>query len=93
MARFLHCVKWDADVETLQALDLMWQWEPMDVEDALELLGESERNSRKDCSSSCPNSVFISLISIQKISSEELTEMKSSSQDPDSSTKRCGDTQ
>ncbi|XP_003741971.1 phosphatidylinositol 3-kinase catalytic subunit type 3 [Galendromus occidentalis] len=39
MARFVHCVKWDAEVETLQALDLMRQWEPMDVEDALELLG------------------------------------------------------
>lgn len=40
LARFVHCVKWDAEVETLQALDLMRQWEPMDVEDALELLGE-----------------------------------------------------
>ncbi|OQR70311.1 phosphatidylinositol 3-kinase catalytic subunit type 3-like [Tropilaelaps mercedesae] len=39
LAKFVHCVKWNAEEETFHALELMRQWEPMDVEDALELLG------------------------------------------------------
>lgn len=37
LTKFLKCVKWD-DIEAKQAIELMNAWQPMDVEDALELL-------------------------------------------------------
>jgi len=39
LAKFVKCVNWAADAEATQAMDLINKWAPMDVEDALELLG------------------------------------------------------
>lgn len=39
LAKFLKCVKWDIAGEKKQALELLNKWAPMDVQDALELLG------------------------------------------------------
>jgi len=40
LAKFIQCVKWSVEVEANQALELIYHhWVPMDVEDALELLG------------------------------------------------------
>ncbi|XP_049792140.1 phosphatidylinositol 3-kinase catalytic subunit type 3 isoform X1 [Schistocerca nitens] len=39
LTKFLKCVNWKLNVEARQALDMLKQWAPMDVEDALELLG------------------------------------------------------
>ena len=39
LAKFLKCVKWAIVVEEKQALELLRKWAPMDVQDALELLG------------------------------------------------------
>ncbi|XP_063232536.1 phosphatidylinositol 3-kinase catalytic subunit type 3 [Bacillus rossius redtenbacheri] len=39
LTKFLKCVNWKLAAEARQALDLLQQWAPMDVEDALELLG------------------------------------------------------
>lgn len=39
LAKFLKCVKWEITGEERQALDLLERWTPMDVQDALELLG------------------------------------------------------
>lgn len=41
LAKFLKCVNWDQHNEVRQALHMMDIWVPMDVEDALELLGPS----------------------------------------------------
>lgn len=38
LTKFLKCVKWDMALEAKQAIDLLVKWEPMDIEDALELL-------------------------------------------------------
>lgn len=38
LAKFLKCVNWKIPAEVKQASDLIKQWQPMDVEDALELL-------------------------------------------------------
>ncbi|RWS16309.1 phosphatidylinositol 3-kinase catalytic subunit type 3-like protein [Dinothrombium tinctorium] len=38
LTKFLKCVNWDAAMEAKQAIDLLSNWQPMDVEDALELL-------------------------------------------------------
>ncbi|CAH2087289.1 unnamed protein product [Euphydryas editha] len=38
LAKFLACVNWNRPGEVRQALSMMKQWAPMDVEDALELL-------------------------------------------------------
>jgi phosphatidylinositol 3-kinase len=41
LAKFVQCVDWLDAAEATQATDLLEQWEPMDVDDALELLGPS----------------------------------------------------
>ncbi|XP_011182926.1 phosphatidylinositol 3-kinase catalytic subunit type 3 [Zeugodacus cucurbitae] len=38
LTKFLKCINWETQHEVMQALSLMSKWEPMDVEDALELL-------------------------------------------------------
>ncbi|XP_050664741.1 phosphatidylinositol 3-kinase catalytic subunit type 3 isoform X2 [Leptidea sinapis] len=38
LTKFLECVNWNRPGEVRQALSMMKQWSPMDVEDALELL-------------------------------------------------------
>lgn len=40
LSKFVRCVKWSVEVEAEQAMDLIYNsWVPMDVEDALELVG------------------------------------------------------
>ena len=39
VSKFVKCVNWAAEQEASQAMDLISKWAPMDVEDALELLG------------------------------------------------------
>ncbi|XP_064474715.1 phosphatidylinositol 3-kinase catalytic subunit type 3-like [Ornithodoros turicata] len=39
LAKFVKCVNWSVRNEAAQALELLRAWQPMDVEDALELLG------------------------------------------------------
>lgn len=39
LAKFVKCVNWQSGPEARQALELVRTWQPMDVEDALELLG------------------------------------------------------
>jgi len=41
LTKFLKCVNWSFGLENQQALDLVEQWAPMDVEDALELLSKN----------------------------------------------------
>ena len=41
LAKFVKCINWGSTHEAAQALDLINKWTPMDVEDALELLGPS----------------------------------------------------
>ena len=41
LAKFVKCINWGSSHEATQALDLIHKWTPMDVEDALELLGPS----------------------------------------------------
>ena len=38
LTKFLKCVNWTVSQEVKQALELLGAWNPMDVEDALELL-------------------------------------------------------
>lgn len=38
LTKFLKCINWETAGEVRQALNLLSQWVPMDVEDALELL-------------------------------------------------------
>ncbi|XP_067630507.1 phosphatidylinositol 3-kinase catalytic subunit type 3 [Eurosta solidaginis] len=38
LTKFLKCINWETQHEVMQALSLLAKWEPMDVEDALELL-------------------------------------------------------
>lgn len=38
LTKFLKCINWETGSEVRQALNLLTQWAPMDVEDALELL-------------------------------------------------------
>lgn len=38
LTKFLKCVKWDSQSEASQAIDLLFKWELMDIEDSLELL-------------------------------------------------------
>ena len=38
LTKFLKCINWETNTEVRQALSLLAQWTPMDVEDALELL-------------------------------------------------------
>jgi len=45
MAKFVKCVKWSVEVEAEQAMELIYHhWVPMDVEDALELVGPNWRH-------------------------------------------------
>ena len=37
LTKFLKCVNWNAPLEAKQAVELMVQWQPIDVVDALEL--------------------------------------------------------
>ena len=41
LAKFVKCVNWNSISEANQALESVHRWSPMDVEDALELLGPS----------------------------------------------------
>ncbi|XP_055390617.1 phosphatidylinositol 3-kinase catalytic subunit type 3 [Condylostylus longicornis] len=41
LTKFLKCINWETPLEAKQALNLLTQWTPMDVEDALELLSPS----------------------------------------------------
>lgn len=41
LTKFLKCVKWSTKEESEQAIELVQQWAPMDVEDALELLSRN----------------------------------------------------
>ncbi|XP_069694046.1 phosphatidylinositol 3-kinase catalytic subunit type 3 isoform X1 [Periplaneta americana] len=41
LTKFLKCVNWRLSGEVRQALDMLQQWTPMDVEDALELLSSN----------------------------------------------------
>ena len=41
IAKFVKCVNWNSISEANQALESVHRWSPMDVEDALELLGPS----------------------------------------------------
>ena len=45
LAKFVKCVNWNVANEAVLALDLIGKWAPMDVEDALELLGPSFRHA------------------------------------------------
>lgn len=38
LTKFLKCINWETHSEVKQAIILLKQWTPMDVEDALELL-------------------------------------------------------
>lgn len=38
LTKFLKCISWKSKHEVKQALELLAQWSPMDVEDSLELL-------------------------------------------------------
>jgi phosphatidylinositol 3-kinase len=38
--QFLRCIEWDEPAEAKQALELLEKWDPIDVDDALELLGK-----------------------------------------------------
>lgn len=38
LTKFLKCVNWNSPQEVNQAIDQLYRWAPMDVEDALELL-------------------------------------------------------
>lgn len=44
LAKFLKCISWKTDSEVKQAVHLLMQWAPMDVEDALELLTPTFRH-------------------------------------------------
>ncbi|XP_039283155.1 phosphatidylinositol 3-kinase catalytic subunit type 3-like [Nilaparvata lugens] len=39
LSKFVKCVNWNMEAEAIQAIAMMEEWAPMDVEDALELLG------------------------------------------------------
>lgn len=44
LTKFLKCVKWEITAEANQAIDLLRTWQPMDIEDALELLSTQFNN-------------------------------------------------
>jgi len=45
LSKFVKCVKWSVEVEAEQAMELIYHhWVPMDVEDALELVGPNWRH-------------------------------------------------
>ena len=39
LAKFVKCINWQVSSQASQAMELIHQWAPMDVADALELLG------------------------------------------------------
>lgn len=41
LTKFLKCVNWQNAQESREALELMQKWEPLNVEDSLELLSPS----------------------------------------------------
>ncbi|KAG8268101.1 Phosphatidylinositol 3-kinase catalytic subunit type 3 [Homalodisca vitripennis] len=41
LAKFLHCVNWDLAGEARQAVDMLQQWVPMEVEDSLQFLSST----------------------------------------------------
>lgn len=45
LTKFLECVNWKLQGEALQALDMMYQWAPMDVDDSLRLLSPAFKHS------------------------------------------------
>lgn len=45
LTKFLKCVNWSIASENRQAIELLNQWAPMDVEDALELLSPNFTHS------------------------------------------------
>ena len=44
LTKFLRCVKWERESESLVALQLLDKWSPIDVTDALELLSPRFKN-------------------------------------------------
>jgi len=48
LTKFLRCVKWDRDPERSVALEMLEKWEPIDADDALELLSPRFRNPTGD---------------------------------------------
>lgn len=45
LTKFLECVNWKLQGEAKQALDMMYQWAPMDVDDSLRLLSPAFKHS------------------------------------------------
>lgn len=45
LTKFLKCINWETNSEVRQAIILLKQWTPMDVEDALELLSPAFKHS------------------------------------------------
>lgn len=45
LTKFLECVNWKLHGEAKQALDMMYQWAPMDVDDSLRLLSPAFKHS------------------------------------------------
>ncbi|XP_001943231.1 phosphatidylinositol 3-kinase catalytic subunit type 3 [Acyrthosiphon pisum] len=45
LTKFLECVNWKLHGEAMQALDMMYQWAPMDVDDSLRLLSPAFKHS------------------------------------------------
>lgn len=45
LTKFLECVNWTVEGEAKQALDMMYQWAPMDVDDSLRLLSPAFKHS------------------------------------------------
>jgi phosphatidylinositol 3-kinase len=41
LTKFLRCIAWDEPAEAKQAVELLDQWDKIDVDDALELLGKT----------------------------------------------------
>lgn len=44
LTKFLKCINWDVPNEAVQAIELMYKWSPMDIEDALELFSPHFRH-------------------------------------------------
>lgn len=44
LAKFLKCINWEVSNEATQAIELMYKWHPMDIEDALELFSPQFRH-------------------------------------------------
>lgn len=44
LTKFLKCINWEVANEAAQAIELMYKWHPMDIEDALELFSPQFRH-------------------------------------------------